>query len=174
MAETTADDAEAIVEHMVESALSREDVDAVLAGLAAECGLGALGLDEDGRCELADPEGRPVLLLYRPPFPGLVIAASVTDEAALAPRMQTALLRTNRSWAATGGGTFALLDGDGPVFFLRRVPLSGGGPVELYRAIMAHAAAAEAWETHITFILDAEDDAGAETRQVAGPVMIRV
>ncbi len=143
------------VQEILNSDLSRDDIDAVLAGLATVGGPEGLSLNDANQCDILDESGRSIIVMYRPPFPGVVLLSSVFEEGGLAPEMLCSLLQANRIWGLTGGGTFSMTEPNGPVLLSTRVLTVDRDPANLARSIKEFSDLVEAWETEICFGHDA-------------------
>ncbi|MEM9045350.1 MAG: type III secretion system chaperone [Pseudomonadota bacterium] len=170
----TADEFESAVQAIAEAKVTREDVESMLRTFGQRVGGQDLNLDEHGTCRFVDSDERQVILVYRPPFPGVTLFSPVIDDEVIPRPMLIGLLSANASWESTAGGTFSMPDPGASVMFSRRIPLLGTDPNLLHKAVEEFCALTERWETELYFYLDAYEPETAEQAPTTIPPMAQV
>ena len=161
--------AEARLRQINDTALEREDIEAVLAAYAERNGVPAMTFDGDGVIELSIKDELPLALLHMPPFPGVMASATLPEGLAARDDLVRDLLRANRSWAATAGVTFAKLPGGDDYVLCRMISLADRDDEAFERAFLGFAAFALDQVREIDLWLDLPPaGAGAAAARAAG------
>ncbi|MEM9044887.1 MAG: type III secretion system chaperone [Pseudomonadota bacterium] len=155
MDDNMTDEFDASIEAATNALITHDDVVEMIKGYGASIDVHGLSLDEEGRCLLPNAEGREILLLYAPPFPGITLFTSMVDAGKVPDEILIGLLVSNASWTKTSGGTFSIAQPEGTVLFSRRVVIVEPTPNALTQALAEFGLLAERWETEIYFHLDA-------------------
>lgn len=122
-----------------ETTLEREDIEDVLAAYAKRNGLPPMMFDDNGLIDLTIKDELPLALMHIPPFPGVMASVGLPEGLAARDDILRDLLRANRSWAATGGATFAKLPDGGDYVLCRLISLADRDDEAFERAFLAFA-----------------------------------
>ncbi|MCP5306217.1 MAG: type III secretion system chaperone [Chromatiaceae bacterium] len=167
-------DPEDLIRDTAQRAPSRENLETLLAAVAARNGAAAPRIDDDGTVVVSLADEVELTLLHRAGVSGFIAAAPMPDRLAGDPDLLLDLLCANLDWHRTAGATFAKLPDGGPCVLCGLIPASGGASdrdVQAFeKSLLDFATRAADWIDELELALDlAGDDRAAEPRPASGP-----
>jgi hypothetical protein len=165
------------VDQILEQAMSREEIAALVRALGEKIGLADFAFDADGLATIA-AEDLVLLASCQQGFPGFTAAALLPNERRARPIVYRRLLQANLSWDETGGGAFFLLPGDDTLALASRISLADRDLDRAARDLTNLVELGRHWTTEIELVSDLvdaapESDEAAAEPVPGGPSMIR-